>query len=222
MWFISETGFLHDWPARCRQLVAEGHQESGWQQKNRHRPGKIHTFTVWHPVISVLHILNQSRHADFAFAVAATGSATVHSGTEGLNERGAGRHSTGNPAKRGRGCAGQDEEGGVQISSVWGLQVSYNIKIYSRSPSFNTPRDILHITGTQHSVKIKIGVKNLFSPALSYTFTDLLLYFKKKKKKLLSASENFFTFLITTFVWNLYLTYSYKWKPLHTHTGVFN
>lgn len=55
-----------------------------------------------------------------------TGCAAMHSGAEGFDERGARGYSTGHSAKRGRSFAGQDEEGGVQIPTVWGLQVSNN------------------------------------------------------------------------------------------------
>lgn len=47
----------------------------------------------------------------------AAGSAAVHSGAESFDERGAGGHSTGHLAKRRRICRGQDEEGGVQVST---------------------------------------------------------------------------------------------------------
>lgn len=46
------------------------------------------------------------------------GGAAVHRGAEVFHERGAGRCSTGCAAERRRGCAGQDEERGLPISTV--------------------------------------------------------------------------------------------------------
>lgn len=48
----------------------------------------------------------------------------MHRGAEVLDERGAGRRSAGHAAERGGGCAGQDEERGLPVSTVRGLQVS--------------------------------------------------------------------------------------------------
>lgn len=52
------------------------------------------------------------------------GSAAKHSGTEGFDERGTGRYQTSNSTERRRSLTGQDEERGIQVSAVRGLQVS--------------------------------------------------------------------------------------------------
>lgn len=61
--FVSEIRLLHDWPARGRQLVAEGHRESGGRQKAGHCPGyKTHGLAVRRLRMIVLQVVDQARH----------------------------------------------------------------------------------------------------------------------------------------------------------------
>lgn len=78
-----------------------------------------------HSVISLVCCTLWSGPDTSSFAVAAAGGAAMHSGTESLNEGGAGGHSPGHSAEGRRGRTGPDEERGLQVPTVWGLQVSH-------------------------------------------------------------------------------------------------
>lgn len=129
--FLPEAGFFHDWPARGRQLVAEGHQESGWKQRFGHSPGRMIILSCY--VIGMVHI--HDLVINLSCDVAEAGSAAVHSGTESFHERGAAGRPIGHPATRRRSRAGEDEERRVPVSAVWGLQVSGD-SFYSAYLSF--------------------------------------------------------------------------------------
>lgn len=58
---IPEISFIHDWLARGRQLAAEGHQQSGWWQKARHRTGRRFVISVWYWVMRATQILGPDR-----------------------------------------------------------------------------------------------------------------------------------------------------------------